>query len=308
MYKRQIFDRSYLSDLRDFAIFSSDPARGRSHFADILTGVVPNLVVQGNRLPGDIADMIGVPKEESEILDVRRDTEVRAGDELFGIKAKDNQIIKELREMLNKFSERVPGYSMNLPPSRQHITDNFKTFPEKVGPDLISWIGKSETKNYKILTVLGDLGKTLPEPSDVIVGSSKGSKIEPVPLNTNQYQEVQKIINNQKLIDGLTLKQALDKYMETDYFKNNYDIVKRVGRDNAEIAISRIMNGKPGDRGVLGLGLRGINSFYIEKGQDLWLKEQGDEFLDKRVEILNETKDNYRKQYDQTLSESDSTF
>ena len=68
------------------------------------------------------------------------------------------------------------------------------------------------------------------------------------------------------------------------------------------------MNGKPGDRGVLGLGLRGINSFYIEKGQDLWLKEQGDEFLDKRVEILNETKDNYRKQYDQTLSESDSTF
>ena len=51
--------------------------------------------------------------------------------------------------------------------------------------------------------------------------------------------------------------------METDYFKNNYDIVKRVGRDNAEIAISRIMNGKPGDRGVLGLGLRGINSFYI---------------------------------------------
>ena len=307
-FSRNIFDRSYLSDLRDFAIFSSDPARGRSHFADILTGVVPNLVVQGNRLPGDIADMIGVPKEESEILDVRRDTEVRAGDELFGIKAKDNQIIKELREMLNKFSERVPGYSMNLPPSRQHITDDFKTFPEKVGPDLISWIGKSETKNYKILTVLGDLGKTLPEPSDVIVGSSKGSKIEPVPLNTNQYQEVQKIINNQKLIDGLTLKQALDKYMETDYFKNNYDIVKRVGRDNAEIAISRIMNGKPGDRGVLGLGLRGINSFYIEKGQDLWLKEQGDEFLDKRVEILNETKDNYRKQFDQTLSESDSTF
>ena len=307
-FSRNIFDRSYLSDLRDFAIFSSDPARGRSHFADILTGVVPNLVVQGNRLPGDIADMMGVPKEESEILDVRPDTKVRAGDELFGIKARDNQLIKELREMLNKYSEKVPGYSMNLPPSRQHITDDFKTFPEKVGPDLVSWIGKSETKNYKILTVLADLGKTLPEPSDVIVGSSKGSKIEPIPLNTNQYEEVQKIINNQKLIDGLTLKQALDKYMETDYFKRNYEIVKRVGRKDADIAISRIMNGKPGDKGVLGLGLRGINSFYIEKGQDLWIRQQGESLLKKQVEILKETKDNYRKEYDRTLSESDLTF
>ena len=60
--------------------------------------------------------------------------------------------------------------------------------------------------------------------------------------------------------------------------------------------------------GVAGFLGSHLANFYIEKGQDLWLKEQGDEFLDKRVEILNETKDNYRKQYDQTLSESDSTF
>ena len=83
--------------------------------------------------------------------------------------------------------------------------------------------------------------------------------------------------------------------METDYFKRNYDIVKRVGRKDADIAISRIMNGKPGDKGVLGLGLRGINSFYIEKGQDLWIRQQGESLLKKQVEILKETKDNYRK-------------
>ena len=85
-FTRNIFDRSYLSDLRDFAIFSSDPTRGRNFFSDIATGVVPNIVVQGNRLPGDILDMMGIPKEETEAFDVRRDTKVRAGDELFGVK------------------------------------------------------------------------------------------------------------------------------------------------------------------------------------------------------------------------------
>ena len=308
-FSRNIFDRSYLSDLRDFAIFSSDPSRGRSFFGDILvSGAVPNIVAQANRLPGDILDMMGIPKEETEIFDIRRDTKVRAGDELFGMKAADNQLLKELREMLNKLSERAPGFSMNLPPSRQHITDDFKTFPEKVGPDLISWMTKTETKNHKILTVLGDLGKTLPEPSDVILGSLDKSTIAPIPLNTTQYQEVQKIINNEKFIGGLTLKQALNKYMETDHFKKNYELVKRIGRKDSDIAISRIMSGIPGAEGILGLGLRGINNLYIERGQDLWIKQQGTDFRNKQVELLKEKNDNYRKEYDKTVQESDLTF
>jgi len=308
-FSRNIFDRSYLSDLRDFAIFSSDPSRGRSFFGDILvSGAVPNIVAQANRLPGDILDMMGIPKEETEIFDVRRDTKVRAGDELFGMKAADNQLLKEIREMLNKLSERAPGFSMNLPPSRQHITDDFKTFPEKVGPDLISWITKTETKNHKILTVLGDLGKTLPEPSDVIFGSLDKSTIAPIPLDTTQYQEVQKIINNEKFIGGLTLKEALNKYMETDHFKNNYATVKRIGRKDSDIAISRIMSGIPGAEGILGLGLRGINNLYIERGQDLWIKQQGTDFRNKQVELLKEKNDNYRKEYDKTVQESDLTF
>ena len=308
-FSRNIFDRSYLSDLRDFAIFSSDPSRGRSFFGDILvSGAVPNIVAQANRLPGDILDMMGIPKEETEIFDVRRDTKVRAGDELFGMKAADNQLLKEIREMLNKLSERAPGFSMNLPPSRQHITDDFKTFPEKVGPDLISWMTKTETKNHKILTVLGDLGKTLPEPSDVILGSLDKSTIAPIPLNTTQYQEVQKIINNEKFIGGLTLKEALNKYMETDHFKNNYATVKRIGRKDSDIAISRIMSGIPGAEGILGLGLRGINNLYIERGQDLWIKQQGTDFRNKQVELLKEKNDNYRKEYDKTVQESDLTF
>ena len=308
-FSRNIFDRSYLSDLRDFAIFSSDPSRGRSFFGDILvSGAVPNIVAQANRLPGDILDMMGIPKEETEIFDIRRDTKVRAGDELFGMKAADNQLLKELREMLNKLSERAPGFSMNLPPSRQHITDDFKTFPEKVGPDLISWMTKTETKNHKILTVLGDLGKTLPEPSDVILGSLDKSTIAPIPLDTTQYQEVQKIINNEKFIGGLTLKEALNKYMETDHFKKNYELVKRIGRKDSDIAISRIMSGIPGAEGILGLGLRGINNLYIERGQDLWIKQQGTDFRNKQVELLKEKNDNYRKEYDKTVQESDLTF
>jgi len=308
-FSRNIFDRSYLSDLRDFAIFSSDPSRGRSFFGDILvSGAVPNIVAQANRLPGDILDMMGIPKEETEIFDIRRDTKVRAGDELFGMKAADNQLLKEIREMVNKLSERAPGFSMNLPPSRQHITDDFKTFPEKVGPDLISWMTKTETKNHKILTILGDLGKTLPEPSDVILGSLDKSNIEPIRLDTTQYQEVQKIINNEKFIGNLTLKEALNKYMETKHFKVNYDIVKREGRKDSDIAISRIMSGIPGAEGLLGLGLRGINNLYIERGQDLWIKQQGTNFKNKQVDILKENNDNYRKEYDKTLQESDLTF
>ena len=169
-------------------------------------------------------------------------------------------------------------------------------------------MAKSETKNHKILTVLGDLGKTLPEPSDVILGSSDKSKIEPIPLDTTQYQEVQKIINNEKFISGLTLKQALNKYMDSKHFKVNYDIVKREGRRDTDTAISRIMSGLPGAKGLLGLGLRGINNLYIERGQDLWIKQQGTDLINKQVDILKENNDNYRKEYDKTLKESDLSF
>ena len=310
-FTRNIFDRSYLSDLRDFAIFSSDPSRGRSFFSDIATGVVPNIVVQGNRLPGDILDMMGIPKEETEAFDVRRDTKVRAGDELFGIKAADNQLIKELRELLNKFSEKVPGYSMNLPPVEQHITGDFITFPEKVGPDLISWMAKSETKNHPVLTVLATLGTTLREPSDRILGNMDSSTIEPYSLNTNQYAKLKNKINTLTINNGygdLTLNETLLKYMTTKHFKTNYNIVKRNGREASETAISRIMNGIPGQEGIIGLGMRGINSQFIERGEDQWIREQGVDLRRKQVEIKRENDLNYRQEYQKSLSESDFSF
>jgi len=68
------------------------------------------------------------------------------------------------------------------------------------------------------------------------------------------------------------------------------------------------MSGIPGAEGILGLGLRGINNLYIERGQDLWIKQQGTDFRNKQVELLKEKNDNYRKEYDRTVQESDLTF
>ena len=307
-FTRNIFDRSYLSDLRDFAIFSSDPSKGRSFFSDIATGLVPNIVVQGNRLPGDILDMMGIPKKETEAFDVRRDTKVRAGDELFGIKAADNEIIKELRELLNKLSEKVPGYSMNLPPVEQHITGDFITFPEKVGPDLISWMAKSETKNHPVLTALATLGTTLREPSDKILGNMDSSNIEPYSLDTNQYAKLKNKINSLTINNGygnLTLDETLQKYMTTTHFKTNYNIVKKNGREASKTAISRIMNGVPGQKGIIGLGMTGINNQFIERGENEWIREQGVDLRKKQVEIKRENDLKYKEEYKNSLSESD---
>ena len=65
------------------------------------------------------------------------------------------------------------------------------------------------------------------------------------------------------------------------------------------------MNGIPGQKGIIGLGMRGINNQFIERGEDEWIREQGVDLREKQVEIKKENDLKYREEYQKSLSESD---
>ena len=134
------------------------------------------------------------------------------------------------------------------------------------------------------------------------------SNIEPYSLNTNQYAKLKNKINSLTINNGygnLTLDETLQKYMTTTHFKTNYNIVKKNGREASKTAISRIMNGVPGQKGIIGLGMTGINNQFIERGENEWIREQGVDLRKKQVEIKRENDLKYKEEYKNSLSESD---
>ncbi len=266
-FSRNLIDRSYTRQVYEASRAIYDENRREDFFARQLAARTPyaNFVRYAKRLPGDLLDMVG--QEKGERFRQKRDLKVRAGD-IVNEQGKEIQGASELRKLLNQASETVPGYSADRPYMREHITNEPMLYPEKAGPDLFNFVRKSQSKNHPIFSALAKIGKTLREPSDVITGSATNSQIEPYKLTSNEYAELRKVVNNHipasQEYGNNNLNDALKLYLKSSHYKKNIAIVEQNGVEDSPIAVDQIYD-----------ELRDINNYYIEEGENEWIRNSG---------------------------------
>ncbi len=290
---RNITDRSYLQLLDDAMKALSDEKEGSSRtnfWTKQLAARTPyaNFFRYSKQLPGDILDMLGVPKDLSARFHQKRDTKLRAGDKLFGVFPTSGEdeipLAGELRTLLNEWSETVPGFGSGLPFLKQHITNEPMLYPQRPGLDLFNWVKTSTSKNHPVFSALSIIGKELREPVDIINGSATENQIESFRLDTTEYAELRETINTIKSpkYGGLNLDQALRKYLETPHYKKNIAIVEQRGALNSNIAVTEIYS-----------KLQEINNHFIQLGENEWIRKQGTS----KIQIQIQKKRNIQNQY-----------
>ena len=279
---RNITDRLFLQGVNDFAKLIYEPKRSQNWLARTVSNnilfVPSSFTRKAKNLPSDLYDMgllnwTGVTKEQAYQWRLDLDREVYKGDEglVIGNKVK------------NELTRTLPGYDNNLPPMREHITNKPIFKRQRPGIDLLTWFEVSESKNDPVLSVFGKLGKGVSDPSDTITSFGRsvgeGMLIETVELDTTDMSDLQFIINTidskgrlpgDRGYNGKTIKQAMLKYMETDWFKSNFEIIKNERKPwrTHEDIVNGILNGPP--TGKLP-GFNDINTKYITAGKDKFL-------------------------------------
>ena len=161
-------------------------------------------------------------------------------------------------------------------------------YPEKAGPDLFNFVRKSQSKNHPIFSALAKIGKTLREPSDVITGSATNSQIEPYKLTSNEYAELRKVVNNHipasQEYGNNNLNDALKLYLKSSHYKKNIAIVEQNGVEDSPIAVDQIYD-----------KLRDINNYYIEEGENEWIRNSGTGRIGEQTQKKRDTQLKYLK-------------
>ncbi len=286
-FSRNLIDRSYTRQVYEASRAIYDENRREDFFARQLAARTPyaNFVRYAKRLPGDLLDMVG--QEKGERFRQKRDLKVRAGD-IVNEQGKEIQGASELRKLLNQSSETVPGYGAGRPYMREHITDEAILYPEKAGPDLFNFVRKSQSKNHPIFSALAKIAKPLREPSDVITGSATNSQIEPYKLTSNEYAELRKVVNNHipasQEYGNNNLNDALKLYLKSSHYKKNIAIVEQNGVEDSPIAVDKIYD-----------ELRNINNYYIEEGENEWIRNSGTGRIEEQTQKKRDTQLKYLK-------------
>jgi hypothetical protein len=287
---RNLTDRLFLQGINDFAKLIYEPKRAENWFARQVASNVPasGLFSKAKNLPGDLYDMglldwTGITADQALQWKLELNKKVYKGDEGLAIANK----------IMNQSTRTIPGWNNNLPPMREHITNNPIFKRQRPGIDLLTWFEVSESKNHPILSVFAKLGKGVSEPTDTINsfgGSIKGQtgiQIKPVELDTQQMSDLRYITNTidingnlpgDKGYNGKTLEKTMLAYMKTPWFKTNFEIIKDVKkpwRTHTEV-VEAILNGPP--KGNLP-GFREINSDFMVKGKDKFLSLNKDILL-----------------------------
>jgi len=287
-FSRNLIDRSYTRQVYEASRAIYDENRREDFFARQLAARTPyaNFIRYAKRLPGDLLDMVG--QEKGERFRQKRDLKVRAGDKI-NEEGKEIQGASELRKLLNQASETIPGYGAGLPYMREHITDEAILYPEKAGPDLFNFVRKSQSKNHPIFSALAKIAKPLREPSDVITGSATNSQIEPYKLTSNEYAELRKVVNNHipasQKYGNNNLNDALKVYLKSSHYKENIAIVERNGVEDSPVAVDRIYD-----------KLRDINNYYIEEGENEWIRNSGTGRIVEQTQKKRDVQQNYLKE------------
>ena len=306
---RNITDRLFFTGINDFADLLYNKGRSGRFLERTITSNIFYSGLQSDlkRVPGDLYDMgllnwANVSPEQGLRWKLKLDSEVYKGDESLG----------PFESLKREASKKVLGYGDDLPPMREHITNNLVLYPKKAGLDLFNWVVESESQNHPVVSVLADMGQVLSEPDDMI-GSYGGSldylNIEEmqlgddaIPLNATQMSDLRYLVNTETIKDksspfyGLNIDQAMQLYMKTPHFKIHHDIVKKQKKPwkTAKDSVEQIMSG--GDKMP---GLREINKMYIELGEDRFLAQNPD-ILEKHT-ILNKLS---RDRFNQTMQRS----
>ena len=296
---RNLFDRSYLQQVDESmkALYGDEQVK-ENFWSRQLASRVPyaNFTRYAKQLPGDLLDMVGVSKEDSARFHQRRDTKVRAGDYWDEEKDEKMEGVRALRKLLNQYSATVPCMGCNLPFLREHITNEPILHPQRPGPDLVSWMKTSTSKNHPLWTALSQIGKELREPSDTFTGIGTSDQLEAFRLDTNQYADLRNRINTIKapafhpLYPDATLDEAMRTYLKTDHYKKNSAIVKKKGALNSEIAVDEIYS-----------KLKQINTEFIEAGQIEWIKTQGKDKIDTQIRKKTKIRQEYQKDLESIL-------
>lgn len=280
---RNITDRLFLQGINDFAKLLYEPQRAEKWLA---RSVASNIFASGftrkaKNLPGDLYDMgllnwTGVTADQALQWKLQLDTKVYKGDEGLAVGNK----------ILNESTKTIPGWNNNLPPMREHITNNPIFKRQRPGIDLLTWFEVSESKNDPVLSVFAKIGKGVSEPTDTInsfggsIRGQAGIQIEPVELDTTQMSDLNYITNTidingnlpgDKGYNGETLNKTMLQYMKTPWFKTNYEILKDVKKpwNTHPEVVEAILDGSPDGKIP---GFREINNNFMVKGKDKFLR------------------------------------
>jgi len=292
-FSRNLIDRSYTRQIYEASQLFYDETKREDFIARQLAARTPyaNFIRYAKRMPDDILGGLGVSEEDREYFNTKRDLKARKGDivdeegeEIVGAAA--------LRKLLNQMSETVPGMGGNLPLMYEHITDEPMLYPERLGPDLFSFVKKSTSKNNPIYTALIETGIQIREPSDVITGKATDSQIEPFKLTTTEYSELRKEINTiipeSQEYGNRNIKQAMTRFINSSFYKDNIKVIRKNGILNSPVAVN-----------LLTKEFNKINNYYINEGEDAWIRKQAadtrNKQRNKKLEIYNKYNDEIQK-------------
>ncbi len=245
------------------------------------------------RTPEDILNIMGVTDELAKIKAIEEgdysdlkwflkpDTKTRAGDTAnenvkYGDEEfnKVNSFMQIADNILNKIRESV-GYNLGGTgvPQVEHITNEFVTYPQRAGFELFSTTPISESKNFRLYEATGLIGRMMSPPPEVIRGSNftgVGSKgFVPKKLDKKEYNKLQIYVNTIKINVGgpnkMNIKQAMNRFFDSDIYQNAKTTIEDEGRDSdvGKLAAELIFN-----------EMNKINTQYIKAGINLYREKE----------------------------------
>ncbi len=260
----------------------------------IVSRLVPfsNLGSKLKQAPADILEMMGYSKEEIQQYRQKVDTKVREGDAINEKRKiedplfnKHNEYKRLLRDIINQSQEKFIGLNYDLPFMEEHATGEPVLYPQRRGLDLFSLQKYSRSKNLKYYSAQKLIGRLLPEPKEVIVGPY-GSKdnITPKKLNTYDYNQLRRVINRVK-IDGKTLIEKQNEYLEMPEYTKPAAKIKEVGLNSEEGQIAAK---------IIYSAMSQINRSYILKGESMYFEQKMDnEELQRRIDKKRKIKESF---------------
>ena len=281
---RNITDRLFFEGINNLAKLIYEPQRAQRWLAQTVSSnvIASGLLRKAKNIPSDLYDMgllnwTGVTEDQAYQWKLQEDINVYKGDEGLAIANRVNRGLTKVVPEWNRVTK--------LPPIREHITNKPKIKTQKPGFDFLTWFISSETDNHPVKTVFAKMGKGVSEPSDTItsfggsVEGQSGMPIDAVELDVYKMSDLRYLINtidsngrleNERGYNGMTIDKAMQTYMQTDWFKSNYEIIKNEKKpwNTHPEVIEAILNGPPNGKFP---GFREINSSYIARGKDRFL-------------------------------------
>ena len=277
-------------------------------------------------LPKDILEIVGFSEQEAIQLKeskgdysklqwfMKGDTKVRAGDAArTDVEISDPNynktsiMMKWLESSLQKMNETAIPIDLGgrVPNQVEHITNDVILLPNKgLVPDLFSLAKQSTSKNHPIYKAYELIGRTLPEPPQIIRGSkfkNVGSdEFVPKKLNSFEYNVLKVYVNTKTLKMGgrdLNINQAINAYLSGAYLPQHYAFNKKqietygLSSPEGKLAAELIYQ-----------ELYTINNKYITNGiQQFTLEYMGEEEFNLRRNAKTKIKQNHFEAFTKEL-------